>query len=78
MEARVYQHCLHPNSNHQSDQPYAEILHESYYECRIFVSLWSTTACTAEPEPGNKKHPKEGGTIATFGVLAFVGMAMYV
>ena len=78
MEARVYQQCLIPNENHHDDSPVAEILHESYYECKIYISLWSTTACTAADVPSHKQHPKEGGTLATIGILAFVGMAMYV
>ena len=76
MEARIYQHCLVPSDTHQDDQPYAKILHESYYECKIYVSLWSTAACTTSPDPA-KKHPKQGGTIATIGILVFVGMACY-
>eukprot|EP00729_Bicosta_minor_P016877 gene16877-6806_t len=67
MEARIYQHCLVPNDTHKNDEPYAEILHES---------LWSTTACIAQP-PANKKHRGEGGTLATLGILVFVGMAAY-
>lgn len=71
MQARIYQMCQ--TDNH--DTPTVSVLHESYYECKIYLGLSSHLACTADPDP--KKQGFEVGTLAVVGCLVGLSFVVY-
>lgn len=57
MESRIYQTC-----NPNAAQPFTEMLHESYYDCQVFVNVKSKAACGggSGPSPPGPSNPSTG------------------
>ena len=71
MQARVYQLC----QTDDHDTPTVSVLHESYYECKIYLGLHSHLACTDDPK--NQKNWAGEGGLAVAGSLIFVAFVIY-
>ena len=71
MQARIYQMC----QTDDHDTPTVSVLHESYYECKIYLGLHSHLACT--PDAPERKEWKGEGALAISGTLIFVAFVIY-
>merc|ERR1719272_3607 len=74
MTSRIYHVC-----SSQSAQPFTSIVHESYYDCEVFIALHSQAACSGSapaPGPGPSPPPGQPGGQTGEVIGADVGMAL--